>query len=228
MKQSIMIKHHLNDRILIAYSAGQLSEAFNLVVATHISLCDECRAALGSYDSIGGVLLENAILETDDTEAGGRDQASLPDLQATMALIKSTVNTPNVAPQMRSDDTPAPLAAYIGDTLDNIKWKPVSMGVKQSILKTSSEATARMLFIPAGVAVPNHGHNGTELTLVLRGAYADEADRFQHGDVEIADEDMQHTPIADVNEDCICLAVTDAPLKFSGLLPRLMQPLLRI
>ena len=102
------------------------------------------------------------------------------------------------------------------------------MGVKQSILKTSAEATARVLFIPAGVAVPNHGHNGTELTLVLRGAYADETDRFQRGDVEIANEDMQHTPIADELEDCICLAVTDAPLKFSGLLPRLIQPLLRI
>ena len=212
----------------MAYSAGQLSEAFNMVVATHISLCDECRAALGSYDTIGGLLLENGILETDDTKDSGLDQALLPDLQATMALIKSSVPAKDVAPQVRSDDTPAPLAAYIGDRLDNIKWKPVGMGVKQSILKTSAEATARLLFIPAGVAVPNHGHNGTELTLVLRGAYADEADRFQRGDVEIADENMQHTPIADAHEDCICFAVTDAPLKFSGLLPRLMQPLLRI
>ena len=199
-----------------------------MVVATHISLCDECRAALGSYDTIGGLLLENGILETDDTKDSGLDQALLPDLQATMALIKSSVPAKDVAPQVRSDDTPAPLAAYIGDRLDNIKWKPVGMGVKQSILKTSAEATARLLFIPAGVAVPNHGHNGTELTLVLRGAYADEADRFQRGDVEIADENMQHTPIADAHEDCICFAVTDAPLKFSGLLPRLMQPLLRI
>jgi putative transcriptional regulator len=223
-----MIKHHLNDRILMAYSAGLLSEAFNLVVATHISFCDECRATLGSYDTVGGVLLENGILETDDTAADGLDQATLPDLQATFALIKLSASAPNLVPQARSVDTPAPLAAYIGDTLDNIKWKPVGMGVKQSILRTSAQATARMLFIPAGAAVPNHGHNGNELTLVLRGAYSDESDRFQRGDVEIADEEMQHTPIADRNEDCICLAVTDAPLRFSGLLPRLMQPLLRI
>ena len=35
------IRHHLSDQLLMAYAAGQLPEAFNLVVATHVSLCDE-------------------------------------------------------------------------------------------------------------------------------------------------------------------------------------------
>ena len=194
MKQNQMIKHHLTDKILMAYSAGQLSEAFNLIVATHISMCDECRAAMSSFDSLGGALLEND-------------------------------RTP---PPVRSTETPFPLVAYVGDNLDDVKWKPVGMGVKQSILQTSAEATARLLYIPAGVAVPDHGHHGTELTLVLRGAYSDETDHFKRGDVEIAGEDLHHTPIADAHSDCICLAVTDAPLKFSGVLPRILQPLLRI
>jgi putative transcriptional regulator len=223
-----MIKHHVTDKILMAYSAGQLSEAFNLVVATHISFCDECRATMCSYDTVGGVLLETSMLETNNSETADCGGESQPDFQATMALIKSTASTPCCAPQVCRSDTPAPLSDYLGDTLDNIKWKPVGMGVKQSILKTSSEATARMLYIPSGVALPDHGHNGTELTLVLRGAYIDKSERFQRGDIEIADEDMHHTPIADSDEDCICLAVTDAPLKFSGFLPRLIQPLLRI
>ncbi|MGB1033531.1 MAG: transcriptional regulator, partial [Primorskyibacter sp.] len=34
--------------------------------------------------------------------------------------------------------------------------------------------------------------------------------------------------IADVSEACICLAVTDAPLRFTSFLPRLLQPFLRI
>ena len=45
---------------------------------------------------------------------------------------------------------------------------------------------------------------------------------------EIADDAVQHTPVADISEDCICLAVTDAPLRFKGLLPRLAQPFLKI
>ena len=218
MKQNPMIKHHLPDKILMAYSAGQLSEAFNLVVATHISLCDECRVTMSSFEALGGVLLESETVE----------DITAPDLQATMALIEATVPAARVTAPRQPTETPFPLSAYIGDSLDAIKWKPVGMGVKQAILKTSAAATARLLYIPAGMAVPDHGHGGTELTLVLRGAYSDETAHFKRGDVEIADEDMHHTPVADTHSDCICLAVTDAPLKFSGVLPRLLQPLLRI
>ena len=59
--------------------------------------------------------------------------------------------------------------------------------------------------------------------MVLQGAFYDESDRFGVGDVEVANEDMHHTPIAEAGTDCICLAATDAPLRFSGILPRLAQ-----
>jgi putative transcriptional regulator len=84
------------------------------------------------------------------------------------------------------------------------------------------------LHIPAGSAVPDHGHRGTELTLVLQGAFSDEFDRFGVGDLEIATEEDEHTPVAEAGLDCICLAATDAPLKFNGLIQRLAQPFLRI
>lgn len=44
----------------------------------------------------------------------------------------------------------------------------------------------------------------------------------------VADEAMQHTPVAEEGEVCICLAATDAPLKFNAIIPRLAQPFLRI
>jgi putative transcriptional regulator len=102
------------------------------------------------------------------------------------------------------------------------------MGVKQAILPTSKGATARLLFIPAGAAMPDHGHQGTELTLVLKGAFQDADGYFARGDVEIADSGVQHIPVADIHEDCICLAVTDAPLRFTGFLPRIFQRFARI
>ena len=97
------------------------------------------------------------------------------------------------------------------------------MGVKQAILPTSDAASARLLFIPAGTAMPDHGHQGLELTMVLQGAFKDEDDYFARGDIEMADSEMHHTPIADINEDCICLVVSDARLKFDGLIPKIMQ-----
>ncbi len=211
------IKHHLNEDVLMAYAAGTLPEAFNLIVAAHVSLCDTCRAAAESYDAVGG-----ALLETDDSV-----ELSTGSLEATLALIAN--GAPEQITHARKPGVlPGPVQDYVGGDLDAIKWRPVGMGVKQAILPTTSDATARLLYIPAGCAMPDHGHKGMELTLVLQGAFQDEDDYFARGDVETADEHLHHTPVAAQGEPCICLAVTDAPLKFKGLIPRIAQPFLRI
>ncbi len=211
MKQ---IKHHLTEPLLMGYAAGTLPEAFNLVVATHITMCDDCRAALAGYDAVGGeIMLSNdAVTVAEDA------------LAATMAMIDSGFGAENPAP-VRTQNTvfPGPLQDYVKGDLDNLKWRKVGGGVSQMVLKTSRDASVRLLRIPAGTAMPDHGHRGTELTLVLQGAFMDEHDRFGAGDVEVANEDMHHTPVAEAGMDCICLAASDAPLRFNGIIPRLAQ-----
>lgn len=204
----------------MAYSAGTLPEAFSLMVASHISLCDQCRAVVESYDAIGGALLDEQI--SAPVAMNGNS------LDATLALIAGGAPMPSVRTPQTKGILPQPLQDYVGGDLAAVKWRPVGMGVKQAILPTSDAASARLLFIPAGAAMPDHGHKGTELTMVLQGAFADGHDYFGPGDVEIATEDVEHTPVADIGEDCICLAVTDAPLKFNSLLPKIAQPFLRI
>ena len=215
------VKHHLTDDLLMAYSAGDLPEAVNLIVATHISLCDECRAALGSYDAVGG-----AVLDTCDTVE--MSKASLNSVLDMIHAQDSVVQDKPASSTVHDDVLPAPLVDYVGGGLENVRWRSAGMGVKQAILPTSKDATARLLYIPAGTAIPDHGHHGLELTLVLKGAFQDEGGYFGRGDIEVASEDLNHTPVADISEDCICLAVTDAPLKFKGLVPRIAQPFLGI
>ena len=146
---------------------------------------------------------------------------------ATLALIAANGAEPPVAPAV-GGIFPRPLRDYIGGDLDAVQWKRVGGGVSQAVLKTRDAATVRLLRIPGGGAVPDHGHRGMELTLVLIGAFSDVSDRFAAGDVEIADEDMVHKPVAEAGVDCICLAATDAPLRFSGLVPRLVQSIFRM
>ena len=213
-----MIRHHLSDALLMAYSAGQLPEAFSLAVATHVSLCDECRARMESFDAVGGVLLEECA------KSGLAEDS----FAATMARIKAGAPQPRQARQKQPAVFPAPLRDYVGGDVDAVRWRAVGGGVRQAILRTDGDATARLLYIPGGVAVPDHGHRGTELTLVLQGAFRDEVDRFARGDIEIATEELEHTPVAEEGEPCICLAATDAPLRFKRFLPRVLQPLLRI
>ena len=211
------IRHHLNDALLMGYAAGHLSEAFGLVVATHVTMCDDCRARLESFEALGG-----AVIEAEDETAVSTD--ALPRMMARLEV--PVVSAPPKAP--RKTSLPTPVAAYVGGDLDAVKWRALGGGVRQAILLTGPKATVRLLHIPAGQAVPDHGHRGMELTLVLRGAFRDATDRFGPGDLEIAGEDLAHKPVAEAGEDCICLAATDAPLRFAGLMPRLLQPLFRI
>lgn len=210
------INHHLQEETLLAYAAGNLPEAFNLIVAAHVSLCDECRAVVESYDSLGG-----AVLETADAPAMAVDS-----LTRTLARLDGEEREERVTPAKGA--LPGPVQSYVGGDLDAVRWRPVGMGVKQAILPTSSTATARLLMIPAGTAIPDHSHEGMEMTLVLQGAFMDEDDRFARGDIEVADGSVSHTPVADIGEDCICLAVTDAPLKFKSFLPKIAQKFARL
>jgi putative transcriptional regulator len=117
------------------------------------------------------------------------------------------------------------MAALKGDPP---KWKSLGFGVRQSIIRKDSAGSVRLLYIPGGQAVPEHGHRGIELTLVLQGAFKDETGRFGVGDVEVAGDELDHIPVAEKGEACICLAATGAPLRFHSLVPRIFQPIFRI
>lgn len=216
------ITHHLTDAHLMAHAAGVLPEAFGLVAATHISLCDECRARLSAYEALGGAVLDDLDVPPMRADA----------LAATLARIDADPGMRSAPPRLAGPRAPGslprPLRDYIGGDLQDVQWRPVGMGLRQSILATQGGASVRLLHIPAGQTIPDHGHNGLEMTLVLRGAFRDQTDRFGPGDVEVATAGFEHTPVAEEGEDCICLAATEGPLRFNALLPRLAQTFLRI
>jgi putative transcriptional regulator len=205
------IRHHPNDSLLMSYAAGTLPEAFSVVVAGHISLCEECRARLGAYEAIGGATLE-------DLSEGSMRADSL---SKTLSLIHGP-EADRIVVERRESDLPAPIGDYVAGDMGDIPWRAVGGGVRQLKLDTAGVGTVRLIYIPGGQAVPDHSHNGLELTMVLSGAYNDETDRFGPGDVEVAGDDFEHRPIAEDGAPCICIAATDAPLKFRGLIPRLL------
>lgn len=212
------VSHNASDELLMGYAAGALPEAFDLVVASHISFSQNSRERLRNFESIGGAVLD---AEAPEGMLNGA-------LAAALERLDEPADEVEIKSPKANSVFPEPLRQYVGGDADQVKWYSVGMGIKQHIIETKGDATVRLLLIPAGSAVPDHGHRGTELTLVLQGAFNDEFDRFSRGDLEIATEADIHTPIAEDGEDCICLAATDAPLKFSALVPRLVQPFLKI
>ena len=149
------VKHVLNEQLAMGYAAGVLPEAFDLVVAAHLSLSDESRALVSSYEAVGACLME------DCTSVDMKHNA----LSSTLDRIK---NSANVVQKSRAKNVlPEPIQKYVGGDVDKVKWKSLGSGVKQAILPTDKKAQARLLYIPAGQSVPDHGHRGLELTLVL-------------------------------------------------------------
>ncbi|HHV70191.1 transcriptional regulator [Ochrobactrum sp. 695/2009] len=217
------IKHHLSDELLSGYAAGTLAEGWSIAVATHLALCPACRSRLKQFEQIGGQLLD--AVEPQKLEVSTWD--SFKD-----RLQKTPQSRESSAPRFEIKQPaviPEPLRSYVGGDLPELKWKSLGRGAYQVSIETrDSETQVRLLRIPAGKPVPEHGHGGRELTLVLSGSFHDGTGLFARGDIEEADADLVHQPIASSDGDCICLAVTDAPLKFQSWLMRLMQPLIGI
>ena len=208
------IDHHIPDDLLRAYASGGLPYSFSVLIAAHISLCDECRAQCEAEELVAGALLEQE--QAVSLSSGARER-----------LLQALPNPPaEPAPLRASGIFPAPVMAALNGRPP--RWRMLGGGIRQQILCDDRDGSLRLLYIPAGRAVPEHGHGGLELTLVLQGSFSDSLGRFGRGDVEYAHDDVDHQPVAEPGEDCICLAATDAPLRFRAWLPRLLQPLFRI
>jgi putative transcriptional regulator len=219
------ITHHLDDATLMSLSAGALPEALAWVAACHLEQCDHCRTRLGDMDMLGGAMLETV------------EPAPLSDgLSERMADYFDTDNVRSF-PLRRSrapggggaaqGELPPSLSKLVGPSLDALRWQWLAPGIRHHIVDMPGESrgTLRLLRIKAGMKIPEHGHAGSELTLVLRGAYHDRFGRFRPGDVADLDEDVEHEPRVDPDGECICLVATEQMARFKGILSRVLQPL---
>ena len=217
------VRHQVSDELLMDYASGSLGESWSLAVSTHLALCPESRQRLEAMEMTGGALL---------TAIEPADRSVDADWEKIRGLLSANVTPPPtkaVAPKTDDAILPEPLRSYAGGDVDKLKWKQLGPGAYHFPIRTrDGEANVRLLRIPAGKPVPEHTHGGRELTVVLSGYFKDGDDVFRRGDFEEADEDLMHQPIAGEGEDCICLAVTDAPLKFKSWVVRLLQPVLGI
>lgn len=224
------VQHQVSDELLLDYASGSLAEGWSLAVATHLALCPQSRARLARIEAAGGAMLDMVdVDEKPDMDKAWQSIRTRLDSSATTMTAPQPDKPKLAAPAAAPPVVPEPLRSYLGFDTDQLQWKSLGRGAYHIPIKTSDgETSVRLLRIPAGKPVPEHSHGGRELTLVLKGSFYDGTQRFARGDLEEADETMQHQPIADKGEDCICLAVTDAPLRFKSRFLRLVQPILGI
>jgi putative transcriptional regulator len=209
------IQHHPDPASLMAYAAGTLGEALGAVVAGHLERCGACRGEMTQLSAIGGALVGEVLAADNAPGAALADGA----LDRTLARLNGQATAP-------SRPVGSVVERLLGGPLSEAKWQRVAPGVKKIRLPVSKSASGALtlLHIGAGRAMPDHGHGGAEMTLVLEGAYVDKFGRFGPGDVADLDSDVDHEPTVEGTADCICLVASEHRARFKSGFMRLLQP----
>jgi len=207
------------DDLILGYSAGRLPSAVHFLLDVHLQLSPSSARMAAIGDGIGGRFLETVDCEPLRADVKANVFAMLDDRpECELTLSKNDVDA----------DLPICLRSRIGKPVSDIEWKEFS-GIGEHTLSSGDADgyTTKLIRVRAGRSVPQHTHDGDELTLILRGAFSDGLGRYVRGDLAIANDSVDHRPVADMAEDCLCLAVTNAPIKLSGAFTKFLNPFLR-
>lgn len=193
--------HHPSDDILTAYAAGALEPGFGLVVGAHVDVCAHCRARVGSFEAVSGAALENLA------DAGVGADA----LSSVMARLGE--QSPQQAVDKRS---------FVERlSLKNKRWVAPGVWVAGVDTPHAPQNRVYLLSVASGGLTARHEHTGAEFCTVLKGAYRDELGLFAAGDFAAAESDLNHQPVVEGDEACVCLFATEGRLKAQGLFGRL-------
>lgn len=208
------MNHHPPEEYLIDLAAGAASEGVKLLLETHLALCSPCQTVRADLEQVGGILLE---------EEGAATPSPMPELGA---LRAPAVRLARPALPVAAGNVPAPLRSFIGASFEALAWRTVWPGVQElPVPGIDRREGLKLLRIRQGMALPNHTHEGDELTLVLQGGYRDATGHYQVGDIALANERINHQPKADWGDACICLTAVERPLRFNGLIARTVSRL---
>lgn len=222
-----MPRFHVREDLLLDYASGSLPAPVSLLVATHLTLCPDCRDAVSGFEMIGGALLEDI-----DPIAMAADalEAALEDLEGE-PVDGAEPDDPSNTHDNAAETLPIPraLSGLLDGPIDEIAWKRRARGIAEATLPSDDgRFSASLLRIDPGIAIPSHTHDGEELTLVLRGGFSDAAGYYGRGDICHANADVTHAPVANPGEVCLCLVVADGSVKLTGLVGRMLNPFLKL
>lgn len=208
------ITHHPDGATLMSYAAATLAEPLAAVVACHLSMCPHCRGEVADLERMGAALMLSTPKRSGDTLLELRRRPEPPISPAPRQIGR------------RDERLPSPLVAAYDLAMERIPWRRLGPGVwhHRLALRQNGEGDLRLLRIAAGRKMPDHGHGGAELTLMLEGSYSDVTGEYRRGDVQDVDEGVEHQPVVGKDGDCICLIASDRPARFKTLVGRITQP----
>ncbi len=213
------IQHHPDDAMLAAFAAGTLDLGQHVAIATHLASCPHCRGFIQAMEHVGGSVLAGLPPAAMSDDALARVEARLhePDRPRRAA--------PVVAPDLGLPGLPAFVRRY---PVGSWQWIAPRVHLRPITLPEPSKTRVFLLRSGPGTRMLEHSHTGIEMTCVLKGAFSHDGGHFGPGDFDLGDETVNHRPVVDEREDCVCLVAMQGDLRLNGLIGRIMQPFVRL
>ncbi|MGE0803760.1 MAG: ChrR family anti-sigma-E factor [Lautropia sp.] len=214
------IEHHPDDSLLIGFAAGTLDHGQHVAIATHLVSCPRCRAFMHAMERVGGEVL-----------SGLAPAAMSP---GALAAVESRLTAPAPAPvaprasTVTEQEIPA-LPTFVRHyRFGSWKWLAPAVHLRPIVLPHASETRVFLLRSGPGTRMLPHSHTGLEMTCVLSGAFSQDGAHYGPGDFDMGDDTIEHRPVVEEGQDCLCLVAMRGELELHGWLGRLMQPFVRL
>ncbi|HEH9439047.1 TPA: cupin domain-containing protein [Aeromonas sobria] len=222
-----MIKAHPTDPMLRAFAADELPLPLAVGLSAHCELCPDCAARLKTFEEeLAQQYLDSPaapeLAPRDDVALDAGFDAMLADILAQPEPVAAPViDLPRAQPTElevagHAYRLPRVLARYRSP-----KWRHIGAIRQQSLPLDEMGARASLLHIEAGGRIPEHTHQGYELTLLLAGTIEDGDTCYKAGDFIWRDASHSHSP--HTPDGCLCYTVQDAPVQFTKGLSRLLN-----
>lgn len=218
-----MIKHHPTSDLLTAFVHGELPASVSAAIAIHTDMCPCCQEQIQQLNETAADLSFVAEPESvigDNNEKGETINFDnmMANIMADESIVTSDVYTDKVL-TIKHQEYILPRA------LNNMpigKFTSVGKMARARIQLGEGDIHTSLLQLEQGGAIPEHTHNGYEITLLLAGSFEDEMGDYHAGDFIMLDGQHQHSPIT--QEGCLCLTVVSDALHFTKGINRLLNP----
>ena len=214
------IEHHPTDSMLAAFAAGTLDHGQHVAIATHLVACSQCRTFMRSMEKVGGAVLTSLMPASMSNDALAKVEAQLN--EPVRPAAAATVPT---VPETEVPGLPKFLRRY---RFGNWKWIAPSVHLRPIILPYASGTRVFLLKSGPGTKMLEHTHTGIEMTCVLSGAFSQDGGHYGPGDFDLGDETIDHLPVVEPGQDCVCLVAMQGELRLNGLIGRIIQPFVRL
>lgn len=211
--------------LLMRYASGSLDQAQSMAVTAHLGLSNKGHALLRQFTALGGNMLE---------ENCSPAEMNADCLDKILDRIEHPRNEENCEPK-KEINLPEKhhLTACIQNNLNctdktKLKWKKFYPGITFIDLPLEcKQSKAKLIKVMPGKQAPAHEHNSLEITLLLDGGMHEDDNHYTVGDLVVHEAGTKHSPQACPKRGCVCLTVSEQPMKLTGI-AKLLNPIVRM